>query len=867
MKVGSVHAGQARPGDAKRRRGALAGRVCWPFLTVALGALGMMSPANHAFAQGFDATKPVFGDTVGNFEHGGSPGRGAASTRSASSEAARDMLARRQTDPNAKMLVTADELVYDYRRDEVAAVGNVQIYYDGAVLQANRVVYDRKNNRLRAEGNVRLKDRDGKLITADNLDLAQDFSAGFVNSLRIDTPDNMHFAAARAERTGGDTTTLTSGAYTPCEPCKDNPEKPPLWQVKAAKIVHKESEQTIYFEDARLEFMGVPIAWLPYFSAPDPTVKRKSGFLIPKFISTTEIGFGVTTPYFWNIAPNMDVTFSPLFTTKQGVLLDGEFRHRLETGAYSIRAAGIDQQDKDAFFDTTDGLPDPTPGYRDQRGLIETHGQFNINKQWYWGWDGWLLSDSTFLSDYDLIDNKTKEVVSQLYLVGQGDRSHFDARVMYFTGLTEYDNQDKLPVVHPVIDYSKVLNEPVWGGQFSYNFNFTSLTRNEADLRATSEQFVLDPIVRDATNECDVAKVLAQPGNKTENLRNDCLLRGIQGTYTRLSGEANWKRTIVDSAGQMWTPFLNLQVDVAAVDSTPEDAPWLVGAGSDETLIRAMPAVGLEYRYPFISVQSWGTQTIEPIAQVIVRPNESDIGRFPNEDAQSLVFDDTNLFEINKYSGYDRVEGGTRANVGIQYTANIYGAGQVNALFGQSYQLAGQNSFDYEDMANTGAESGLDTDQSDYVARLYYAPSKDLALISRFRFDNDDMSMQRFEFEGRTAFDRFTVSALYGFYEAQPELGYFDRREGIYTTGTMKLTDNWSLLGGLRYNLEEDEIDYSLIGISFINECFGLSLSYVSDYTESGNRERVDTFLLKISLRTLGEGGFSTKIGSTLDSE
>ncbi len=303
MKVGSVYAGQARPGEAKRH-GALAGRVCWPLLTVVLGALGIMGPASHAFAQGFDATKPVFGDTVGNFQHGfGSTNRDATTGPSPSSAAARDMIARRQTDPNAKMLVTADELVYDYRRDEVAAVGNVQIYYDGAVLEAKRVVYDRKNNRLRAEGNVRLKDRDGKLITAENLDLAQDFSTGFVNSLRIDTPDNMHFAAARAERTGGNTTTLTSGAYTPCEPCKENPEKPPLWQVKAAKIIHNESEQTIYFEDARLEFMGVPIAWLPYFSAPDPTVKRKSGFLIPKFINTTEIGFGVSTPYFWNIAP------------------------------------------------------------------------------------------------------------------------------------------------------------------------------------------------------------------------------------------------------------------------------------------------------------------------------------------------------------------------------------------------------------------------------------------------------------------------------------------------------------------------------------------------------------------------------------
>ncbi|MFK8251705.1 LPS-assembly protein LptD [Ancylobacter terrae] len=800
-----------------------------------------------------DGTKPVYETPLGQW--------GLDRVDSSKGTFTEQMASQRKVDPNAKMLVTADELVYDYKNDQISAVGNVQMYYDGAVLEAKRVIYDRKSDRLRAEGGVRLKDRDGKIITADNLDLAKDFSDGFVNSLRLDTPDKLHFAAARAERSDGNTTTFERGVYTACEPCKDKPEKPPLWQVKAAKIVHKEAEQTIYFEDARFEFAGVPIAWMPYFSVPDPTVKRKSGFLAPSFINTSEIGFGVVVPYFWNLAPNYDVTFSPMLTTKQGLLLDGEFRHRLLTGSYSIRAAGIIQQDKDAFYSvTSEGIPDPTPGYRDNRGMVETHGKFNINTEWYWGWDGWLVSDKTFLSDYNFIPDTIKEEVSQLYLVGQGDRSFFDARAMYFLGLSEYDNQDQLPVVGTV-DYSKVLGQSLFGGQFSYNFNFTALTRDEVDLRATSAAFVVPQVVQGATNECDVLKVIASGAD----LRDSCLMRGMAGSYQRLSGEADWRKTFVDSAGQMWTPFLNMRVDVAAVQANDTDIPWL--PGGDQQLIRAMPAAGLEYRYPFISVQNWGTQTIEPIAQVIVRPNEGDIGLFPNEDAQSLVFDDTNLFELSKYSGYDRVEGGGRANVGIQYTAQIRGAGQINALFGQSYQLFGKNSYANPDMANTGDESGLETDVSDYVARIYYAPTKDLALISRFRFDNDDLSMQRFEFEGRTTIDRLTIGAIYGYYEAQPDLGYYERREGIFTTGSLKLNQNWNLLGGIRYNLQEDEIDYSLVGISYIDECFGISLNYLSDYTESGNRERVDKFLLKISLRTLGEGGITTHLGSTMTSE
>ncbi|MBS7536384.1 LPS-assembly protein LptD [Ancylobacter sonchi] len=820
MKVGRVPAGyigKAAPVSSGHRR-RFAG---WLFSTFLCSALGVLAPVSGAMAQ--DAATP-------------------------SSAAAGELLTQRKTDPNAKMLVTADELVYDYNRNEVIADGNVQIYYDGAVLEAKRVVYDRANNRLKADGGVRLKDKDGKVIAAESLNLSENFADGFVNSLRIDTPDNLHFAAARADREGGDTTVLTSGAYTPCEPCKTDTTKPPLWQIKAARIIHKEKEQTIYFQNASLEFLGVPIAWVPYLEAPDPTVKRKSGFLMPQFINTSEIGFGGTVPYFWNIAPNMDITFSPLIVSKQGVVLDGEFRHRLETGSYSVRGAWINQQDKDEFLDT--------PGYRDDRGFVETHGRFYINQNWYWGWDGWLTSDKTFLEDYKFIKDSVKEVTSQVYLVGQGDRSYFDLRGMYFQGLTEYDIQDQQPVVG-VLDYSKTLGQSVFGGEFSYDFNFTTLTRQEADLRATSAAFAMPDTYEGASNACDLSAVGADPAQQ----RQDCLMRGMAGTYTRLSGVANWRRTIIDDAGQMWTPFLNAQVDVASVQAEEQDYPWL--SSSDQSLARAMPAVGLEYRYPLMSTEKWGTQTLEPIAQVIIRPNETDIGQFPNEDAQSLIFDDTNLFEINKFSGYDRVEGGSRVNYGLQYNAFLNNGGQINALIGQSYQFAGQNSYAIGDMANTGLESGLDEDLSDYVARLYYAPTQNFALINRFRFDEDDWSVERYEVEGRTTINKLTLGAIYGLYAAQPLLGYYEQREGVLGTGSYKINQNWSVQAAARYNFQVDEIDYTLFGVSYMDECFGITLSYKSDYTESGNRERVDTVLLTLTLRTLGTVGVSTGLGSS----
>ena len=136
-----------------------------------------------------------------------------------------------------------------------------------------------------------------------------------------------------------------------------------------------------------------------------------------------------------------------------------------------------------------------------------------------------------------------------------------------------------------------------------------------------------------------------------------------------------------------------------------------------------MPTVGLEYRYPFINVQSWGTQTIEPIAQVILRPNETGINKLPNEDSQSLVFDATNLFRVDKFAGWDRVEGGGRVNAGVSYTAQFNRGGYFNAVFGQSYQIFGQNSYAVSGPTNTGLDSGLDTNQSDYVARMVFQPN------------------------------------------------------------------------------------------------------------------------------------------------
>ena len=751
-----------------------------------------------------------------------------------------------------QMLVRADEVDYDYTNDRVSAAGNVQISSSGSTLESDRVIYDQKTKRLHAEGNVRLTDADGKITYGQIIDLSDNFRDGFVNSLRLDLPEQTRVASSRAQRTSGNFTVFENGVYTACEPCKDNPLKPPEWQVKAARIIHDQGEQMMYFEDARIEFYGVPLAYMPYFSAPDPTVKRKTGFLMPMFSTSSLYGVGMAVPFYWALAPDYDVTVAPLITSRQGPLLQAEWRQRLVNGSYNIRAAGIFQLDRQQFVNAGD-----TPGDRNFRGTIESSGQFNLSDKWVWGWDTTVLTDKTFISDYQLgqfsasyatlgaVLKTPDYALSQLYLAGRGDRSYFDARTMYFYGFSASDVQGQIPVVLPVIDHDYTVDEPIVGGELSFHNNLTSITRQSANF---------DPISAKAlgTGLCTLNTADTSAINPT-----NCVLRGVPGTYTRFSTEVDWRRTFIDPYGEMFTPFFSLRADVAdvQVSNQPGVSNYINTGGTD--IARAMPTAGLEYKYPFISVQSWGTQTIEPIAQVVLRPNETQTNALPNEDAQSLIFDNSNLFKIDKFSGWDRVEGGGRVNAGVQYTAQFNRGGNVNLLFGESYQLFGLNSFAVGGLTNTGIDSGLDTTRSDYVARASYQPNSTYMFTSRFRFDESTFEVKRMELETSANFGRWNTTLMYGDYAAQPALG-LDERQGILANGRFKLNENWVLLGGALYDLRAEKFSQTQIGLGYIDDCLILALNYMTSYSYSGSTAANSTIFLQLSLRTLGGGSVGT---------
>lgn len=739
-----------------------------------------------------------------------------------------------------KMLLQADELLYDFDGETVTARGKVQIYYGAYVLDADQVVYDQKSGRLVATGGVRMIEPDGNIVTTEKLDVTDDFRDGFVDSLNVLTSDDGRFAAQSAERRDGNLMIFRKGVYTACKPCLEHPNRPPLWQIKATKITHDKAKQAVYYRNAWLQFYGLPVAYLPFFYHPDPTVKRKTGFLTPSILESDAIGTGVTTPFFWNLAPNYDVTFSPTILTKQGLLMQTTWRHRLMHGSYDIRLAGIFQQDKDAFVDNGERLS----GYRDFRGSVRTTGSFSLSDQWSFGWDINSTSDRTFNRDYSISGATAKDLTSTVYLTGSSERNYFDARGYYLLvqredteedlpddgnpntpDIYKHDDQAEQAIVHPVIDSNYIIGDPVLGGELRLDSNFASLTREKSDLR--HPPFPYSPHYA-----------------------------GVAGTFTRATSRATWKRRFVLPGGQLLTPFTYLQSDASWI-SSDEPAAGLVDNGF---VGRTMPAVGIDYEWPFLATIGSTVHTFGPRVQLIARPNETDAGRLPNEDSQSLVFDDTNLFVYDKFAGYDRQEGGTRANVGFLYQGLFPNGASIDGLIGQSFQLAGENSFALQDHALTGLGSGLETDRSDVITRLTVNTGNGLAFTGRARFDDYDLSINRGEVSAVGAWGKSSGSVGYTYFRKSPSAGIFDAREELNAAASFGIVDNWSLVGSLVYDLHSDSWVSQTLGIAFQNECFDISAVYsqtTDAYTDLVSDRQV---YLKFNLKTLGGSSFSRSL-------
>lgn len=749
-------------------------------------------------------------------------------TNASAQNVGEDLFGSQEVNRRAQMLLEADQLIYNNDNNTVSAVGNVQIAYDGYTLVAQRVTYSRVTGRVIASGEVEIIEPTGSRVFAEEIDITDDFSDGFVSSLRVETADNTRFAAQSAERRDGQISVFNNGVYTACEPCREDPSKPPLWQIRADRVLIDSGSKTVEYENASFELFGRPIAYLPYFRHADPSIKRKSGFLVPVLSFTETLGVGLKSSYFLALAPNYDVTLSGTYFTNQGFLGEAEWRHRTAKGQYNVRIAGIDQQNPNDFGGATIDTQES------ERSALMSSGLFQINPRWKFGWNVLLQSDGNFARTYGLDGFNERNITNEVFLTGLAGKNYFDLRGQKF--LIQDDRIDQDPFragtqklqdqqgnALPIMDYNWVSSEPVNGGQVSFDMNAQNIHRHSSAITNPSPP---NPLVRERHH-------------------------GIAGNSTRVSSEAEWKRSDIYN-GAVLTASLSARADAMFLNTEGIGTAFNpLPANGD--LWRGMASGMLEIRYPLVARDGYATHIFEPIAQIIARPDETHIGDFVNEDAQSMVFDTTNLFERDKFSGYDRVEGGTRANVGFRYAANFDNGASLSIVGGQSFQLAGQNSFAQRDVVNAGLESGLETDKSDYVLSATVNNGAGFSLGLGGRFDEANLSFRRGELAARYAQPNYALATSYVFIDSQPQYGFASRRHEVNASGSVKLAEYWRAFGSMSFDLEQQNLYNHGFGVAYDDSCFSFSVAYNrTDERYSG--DTTDTSVMfRIGLRTIGD--------------
>lgn len=684
--------------------------------------------------------------------------------------------ARAQTEAAAnepkKAIWAADEIIVEEKGDRITGRGNVEITYEDNTLHADEIVYDRTTDKAVAHGHIRLVDKSGNVSTGKSLELTGDLKNGVVQGMYVLFKDGERLAANSARRVGGDKNILDHAVYSACDICEDQPDKAPLWQIKANKVVQDEKRKTLTYHHATLELMGLPFVYTPWLRHPDASVKRASGFLTPDFGTSSVLGFTTEIPYFWNIAPNKDMTITPMFTTGERAVLKLEYRQRTRTGQFSLDGSGT-------YVSKRDNDNNLVPG-DEFRGHIFGNGQFQINRDWRWGFDLALASDDTYLRRYDV--SRADSLINHLYLERFWERSYLHIGAYAFQGLREEDTGGTTPIALPLIQYNFV-GKPGWlGGHFSADASMSMLTRTDS---ADTGRISLD-----GRYEVPFTSALGDIYKLTVGMRVD--------TYY-LHG---WEDPSADD--------LVAQPDV------------LTGSDFEG---RYVPYAALEWRFPFIRYGAKSHQIIEPMVTVVSSPGHANNDEIPNEDSQAFDLDTSNLFAIDRFPGSDRWEGGTRVAYGLRY--RYYGDNGVKAsvTVGESYRFNRDFSLP--------ADSGLRERTSDLVMTAMLGIPGVFDYYHRLRFDDDGFNLVRNE--GLVVFGPKDYRFALGYTDVKrngfdPTLP--DRKE-LRTAANIRLSKYWTMNADFAYDFERDGGALTAGGgFTYEDECFRFRLRARRDFTD-----------------------------------
>ena len=521
----------------------------------------------------------------------------------------------------------AEQLAYDRDSDIVTARGSVILRSDDRSVRADEVSWDRRTGTIIATGNIRLVDEAGNQLFTDQVELSETFEAGAMAELLIALRAGGRLAARSAQRDDNGIAVLTDAAYSACaitdaEGCAQNPS----WRITAERVTFDQKAQRIGFTGAMLELFGARILPLPGLALRTDG-KAESGFLVPDFRVSQVNGLEVSGEYYWRLGDNRDLTLGAYVFSNVAPMASAKWRHLTDKGAYQVTG----------YLTASDRLTDFTgaQGFQNQpRGYVEGNGRFQFSPEWSLTSSIRLATDRTFLRRYDL--SRDDRLRSTINLERITDKSYFSLAGWATQTLRINAEQGQIPLALPALDYRQFLADPVLGGEVELQVNSLALLRNDG-----------------------------------------------QDTQRAFAG-AKWDLRRLTGLGQVVTLTALVRGDIYNTDNilattTPSYR------GTEGWTTRGIATAAIDIEWPFAGEAFGGTQVLKPRVQLVASPKLTNLA-VPNEDARSIDLEDSNLFALNRFPGYDRVEDGTRITWGVDWELQRPGW-RVSTTIGQSYRF------------------------------------------------------------------------------------------------------------------------------------------------------------------------------------
>jgi LPS-assembly protein len=693
----------------------------------------------------------------------------------------------------------ADQLEYDENLDVITATGNVLVRRDGKQLTADKVVYDRRSGRVAATGNVLLDTGDGTRAVADDFELTESLRDGAVDNILVVMADGSRLAAKTGVRENN-LSTLNQATYSPCKVvdeagCPQNP----VWQLKAVRVVHDPERGRVYYTGARLEMFGVPVMVLPKMSHPAGVDRNQSGLLAPDIRYTRELGGELRIPYYIALAPDRDMTVTGSVFTAVAPLVGVEYRQLLEGGPFQVGvmatyAKGQTVDPVTSEIVTTDAR---------FRGAFDARGRIEHGDGWRSSFSSRLTNDDNFLGRYQVtLDNRLRTTYALERF--EPDR-YFSVRGWAFQYLAPGSDDDRVPIALPLVDLVWRLPTQPLGGRMTVQMNSLGLYRRDGQ---------------------SMARALAS---------------------------AQWERSLLTPLGQRVTLTGLIRGDIYTT-SDSANADDVIYAGQDGWTARLIPLAAVDVEWPFAGGFLGGVQTLSPRVQFVASHATAN-DTIPNEDSRAVDLEDSNLFALNRFPGFDRWEGGARITYGADWRWTRPGM-VVTAQAGQSYRLDGDS-----DLFPEG--TGLAGRLSDFVGRASFRFGRYIELTQRLRLDKDSLAIRRNETDVAIGSRRTFLSVGYLKYNRNIALEDLTDHEEVRAGARVAFGKYWAVFGSAVVDLTstaEDPLTTNdgwqpirgRVGVSYTDECFNIALTIRRNYIDRPNQRQGNVILFTLALRNLG---------------